>query len=51
MPAPSPRSATSSSFARIGTAEDTDATIRTQVINKGEPIQMDYRLEKDRRGL
>ncbi|AZG13210.1 MULTISPECIES: MlaC/ttg2D family ABC transporter substrate-binding protein [Cupriavidus] len=29
-----------------GAADDTDATIRTQVINKGEPIQMDYRLEK-----
>ena len=33
-----------------GTAEDTDATIRTQVINKGEPIQMDYRLEKTDQG-
>ena len=33
-----------------GTAEDTDATIRTQVINKGEPIQMDYRLEKTPQG-
>ncbi|CAG2136090.1 putative phospholipid-binding protein MlaC precursor [compost metagenome] len=33
-----------------GTAEDTDATIRTQVINKGEPIQMDYRLEKTAQG-
>lgn len=33
-----------------GTAEDTDATIRTQVINKGEPIQMDYRLEKTAEG-
>jgi len=33
-----------------GTAEDTDATIRTQVINKGEPIQMDYRLEKTAAG-
>ncbi|QET03460.1 MULTISPECIES: MlaC/ttg2D family ABC transporter substrate-binding protein [Cupriavidus] len=33
-----------------GTADDTDATIRTQVINKGEPIQMDYRLEKTPEG-
>jgi phospholipid transport system substrate-binding protein len=33
-----------------GTADDTDATIRTQVINKGEPIQMDYRLEKTANG-
>lgn len=33
-----------------GTPEDTDATIRTQVINKGEPIQMDYRLEKTANG-
>ena len=33
-----------------GTAEDSDATIRTQVINKGEPIQMDYRLEKTPEG-
>ncbi|MFJ5380388.1 phospholipid-binding protein MlaC [Cupriavidus sp. CER94] len=33
-----------------GTADDTDATIRTQVINKGEPIQMDYRLEKTAEG-
>lgn len=33
-----------------GTADDTDATIRTQVINKGEPIQMDYRLEKTAQG-
>ncbi|WP_423195817.1 MULTISPECIES: MlaC/ttg2D family ABC transporter substrate-binding protein [unclassified Cupriavidus] len=33
-----------------GTAGDTDATIRTQVINKGEPIQMDYRLEKTPEG-
>ncbi|WP_454765166.1 MlaC/ttg2D family ABC transporter substrate-binding protein [Cupriavidus campinensis] len=33
-----------------GTSEDTDATIRTQVINKGEPIQLDYRLEKTAQG-
>lgn len=33
-----------------GAADDTDATIRTQVINKGEPIQMDYRLEKTPQG-
>lgn len=33
-----------------GTAEDTDATIRTQVMNKGEPIQLDYRLEKTAQG-
>ncbi|CAG2154042.1 MlaC/ttg2D family ABC transporter substrate-binding protein [Cupriavidus plantarum] len=33
-----------------GNADDTDATIRTQVINKGEPIQMDYRLEKTPEG-
>ncbi len=30
--------------------EDTDVTVRTQVINKGEPIQMDYRLEKTAQG-
>ncbi|KJK22943.1 signal peptide protein [Burkholderiaceae bacterium 16] len=33
-----------------GSPEDTDATIRTQVINKGEPIQLDYRLEKTPQG-
>lgn len=33
-----------------GAPEDTDATIRTQVINKGEPIQLDYRLEKTAQG-
>ncbi|CAG9182817.1 phospholipid-binding protein MlaC [Cupriavidus respiraculi] len=33
-----------------GAADDTDATIRTQVVNKGEPIQMDYRLEKTAQG-
>ncbi|MBV8271960.1 MAG: ABC transporter substrate-binding protein [Cupriavidus sp.] len=33
-----------------GTPDDTDATIRTQVINKGEPIQLDYRLEKTAQG-
>ena len=26
--------------------EDTDVVVRTQVINNGEPIQLDYRLEK-----
>lgn len=30
--------------------EDTEVTVRTQVINKGEPIQMDYRLEKTAQG-
>ncbi|UZN49476.1 ABC transporter substrate-binding protein [Cupriavidus cauae] len=30
--------------------EDTEVTVRTQVINKGEPIQMDYRLEKTPQG-
>ncbi|MFX5476541.1 ABC transporter substrate-binding protein, partial [Acinetobacter baumannii] len=29
---------------------DTEVTVRTQVINKGEPIQMDYRLEKTAQG-
>ncbi|MDF3839667.1 ABC transporter substrate-binding protein [Cupriavidus basilensis] len=33
-----------------GSPDDTDATIRTQVINKGEPIQLDYRLEKTPQG-
>ncbi|CAG2155049.1 MlaC/ttg2D family ABC transporter substrate-binding protein [Cupriavidus numazuensis] len=33
-----------------GSPDDTDATIRTQVINKGEPIQLDYRLEKTAQG-
>lgn len=33
-----------------GAPDDTDATVRTQVINKGEPIQMDYRLEKTPQG-
>lgn len=33
-----------------GAADDTDATVRTQVINKGEPIQLDYRLEKTAQG-
>ena len=33
-----------------GSPEDTDATIRAQVINKGEPIQLDYRLEKTPEG-
>ncbi|WP_454723415.1 MULTISPECIES: MlaC/ttg2D family ABC transporter substrate-binding protein [Cupriavidus] len=33
-----------------GAPDDTDATIRTQVINKGEPIQLDYRLEKTPQG-
>ncbi len=33
-----------------GATDDTDATIRTQVINKGEPIQLDYRLEKTAQG-
>lgn len=33
-----------------GAPDDTDATVRTQVINKGEPIQMDYRLEKTAQG-
>lgn len=33
-----------------GTPDDTDATIRTQVINKGEPMQLDYRLEKTPQG-
>jgi len=27
-------------------ATDTDAVVRTQVINQGQPIQLDYRLEK-----
>ena len=33
-----------------GAPDDTDATVRTQVINKGEPIQLDYRLEKTAQG-
>ncbi|AOY92533.1 hypothetical protein BKK79_12655 [Cupriavidus sp. USMAA2-4] len=33
-----------------GAPDDTDATIRTQVINKGEPMQLDYRLEKTPQG-
>ncbi len=33
-----------------GAPDDTDATIRTQVINKGDPIQLDYRLEKTPQG-
>ena len=30
--------------------EDTDVVVRTQVLNKGEPIQIDYRLEKTPNG-
>lgn len=30
--------------------EDTDVVVRTQVINNGEPIQLDYRLEKTAAG-
>lgn len=30
--------------------EDTDVVVRTQVINNGEPIQLDYRLEKTSSG-
>jgi phospholipid transport system substrate-binding protein len=30
--------------------EDTDVVVRTQVINNGEPIQLDYRLEKTASG-
>lgn len=33
-----------------GAPEDTEVVVRTQVINKGEPIQMDYRLEKTAQG-
>ncbi|MBY4898323.1 phospholipid-binding protein MlaC [Cupriavidus sp. AU9028] len=33
-----------------GAPEDTEAVVRTQVINKGDPIQMDYRLEKTPQG-
>jgi phospholipid transport system substrate-binding protein len=31
-------------------ADDTDVVVRTQVINRGEPIQLDYRLEKGANG-
>lgn len=31
-------------------ATDTDVVVRTQVINNGEPIQLDYRLEKTAAG-
>lgn len=33
-----------------GAPEDTDVVVRTQVINNGEPIQLDYRLEKTAAG-
>jgi phospholipid transport system substrate-binding protein len=31
-------------------AEDTDVIVRTAVVGKGEPIQLDYRLEKGTNG-
>ena len=33
-----------------GSADDTDVVVRTLVVGKGEPIQLDYRLEKTAAG-
>ncbi|MBU3599932.1 ABC transporter substrate-binding protein [Polynucleobacter sp. 30F-ANTBAC] len=33
-----------------GSADDTDVVVRTAVVGKGEPIQLDYRLEKGATG-